>query len=228
MTPLYDTLLQLPLFLGMSRNEVTDLVGFAKLGFHKRAAGEPITHEHEACRSLVYLLSGEMSAQKSSDRHDYTITERFAAPMLIEPERLFGLYQHYARTYTALTDCRLLTIQKPDVFALCQSHNIFLINLLGLTSTAAQKLGAKPWHDVQQDRERRLLDFLSERMLTPKGEKQITANMQTLADATGVCRLHISSILNGWHEQGLISLSRRTILIPQFERLSMQKNIPAQ
>lgn len=220
MNQTYEKLLQLPLFFGMSRNEMTELVGYTKLGFHKREAGRPIVSEHDACKEMIFLIGGEMVAKKSSDSHDYTICERIAAPMMIEPERLFGLYQHYTRSYTAFSECQLLTIQKPDVLAICQSHNICFLNLLGIISTSAQKCENKPWHEEQTSIERRILHFLSQRMLTQTGKKVAKIKMQTLASNIHESRLNVSRVLNRWCQEGLIENSRGVILIPEYSRLT--------
>lgn len=215
----YDRLLQLPFFLGMSRNEVTELMGYTKLGFYKVDGGCSIVKEHDGCDKLVFLLDGQMEVIKSSDRHDYKICEYIHAPALIEPERLFGLYPFFTRSYSAHTACQLMTISKPDVLAICQAHNIFFINLLGQLSTVAQKLSAKPWHDVTEEKESRVISFLAERMLTLRGKKTVEIKMQTLATAVRESRLNVSRMLNRWHDLGLIVLGRERIQIPAFERL---------
>lgn len=215
----YETLLRLPLFLGMGREELTDIVGYTRLGFHKCAAGEAVVSEHDSCRALVFLLDGEVTASKCSDSHSYTITEHLSAPMLLEPERLFGLYQHYARTYAAATDCALLTIAKADALTLCQGHTIFQLNLMGLVSTTAQRQQARFWHNAPPTIAQRIVAFLLERMLTAKGRKTVDIKMQTLATAVHESRLNVSRVLNSWHRQGVVSISRACIEIPAMERL---------
>lgn len=217
MTQTYETLLQLPLFLGMSQEEVMEIVGYTKLGFHKREAGCTIVREHDMCDHLIFLLNGEMEVVKSSDRHDYTIREQVFAQHLIEPERMFGLHQRYIHTYTASSLCHLMTISKQDVLTICQTYSIFFFNLMGLISTTGQKLQVLPWHDNETDRERRIVDFLSKRMLTLKGPKTIEITMQTLATAIRESRLNVSRVLNRWHDEGKIKLSHGIIRIPSFE-----------
>lgn len=215
----YEKLFQLPLFLGMSKEEVTDLVGYSKLGFRKTYQGETIVSEHDACQSLIFLQSGEITVEKSSDRHDYVIKEHIPAPTVIEPERLFGLYQHYSRTYIARTDCHLITIQKADAMIICQTHTVFFLNLLGLIATSTQRLQRKPWRERPQAIEKQIILFLQERMLTNHGEKDLHIRMQTLASAIHQSRLSVSRTLNAWQDAGLLQIGRGKILIPAFEKL---------
>lgn len=215
----YEKLLQLPLFLGMSKEEVTDLVGWTKLDFHKCAAGEIVAEEHAPCRGLVFLQQGMVMVEKQADNHAYKVQERLEAPAVIEPERLFGLYQRYARTYHAAEECHLISIDKPAVMNICHRHTIFFLNLLGLVATAEQRLAGRPWHDKPMGTELRMVHFLQERVLTPSGTKAFFIKMQTLAVAIGESRLNVSRVLNRWQDEGLVNLSRGRIDIPSFERL---------
>lgn len=220
----YERLLQLPLFLGMSMEEVTELVGYTRLGFHRIEAGKTVVSEHDNCRELVFLQKGTLAVSKSSDRHDYRIEETVSAPLLIEPERLFGLYQHFSRTYVAQTECHLITIGKADVVGICQQSNIFFINLLGLFSTAVQRAANQPWHDQPSLREDKIIHFLANRILSPKGAKTVNIKMQTLATAIHESRLNVSHTLNEWQAQGLVRLGRGVIDIPRFEDLGNRRN----
>lgn len=215
----YEKLLQLPLFIGLSKSELTDLVGYAKLGFDKRLSNERIATEHEACRSLIFLQNGSMLVKKHADNHSYTIQERIDAPFLIEPERLFGFYQHFSRTYTALTECHLITISKADTMAICQNHVICHLNLLGQVSMTAQRLHNHLWKDPVRTVESGIVRFLQERMATAKGAKTVLMKMQTLATLIHESRLNVSRVLNRWDKEGLVEISRSRIEIPAFERL---------
>lgn len=203
----------------MGKEEVTDIVGYTKLGFHKCEIGQEIVHEHEACTELIFLQSGALSTSKSSDSHNYLVTERIEAPMLIEPERLFGLYQHYSHTYHTLAESHLISIGKADVLRLCAGHTLFLVNFLGLLSTSAQRQKDKMWHTRPENIEQSIVRFLADRVSTLKGEKTVTIKMQTLASAISESRLNVSKVLNQWSKEGLISISRGRIHIPAFERL---------
>lgn len=203
----------------MGKDEVTDIVGYTKLGFHKYENGQDIVQEHEECHELLFLQSGVLTASKSSANHSYTVVERVEAPMLVEPERLFGLHQHYSYSYCALSDCHLMTIGKADVLRLCASHKLFLLNLLGMLSTSAQRQNNRLWHQRPDNIEQAIVRFLGERMRTPKGEKTVKIKMQTLATAIGESRLSVSRVLNRWDEEALICISRGLIRIPAFERL---------
>lgn len=215
----YEKLHRLPLFTGMCQDEVTDIVGFAKLGFHKVISGQDIVREHDACRQLLFLQAGTMSVTKHSDCGDYVIGELLEAPVLIEPERLFGLHQHFSHSYKAATDCHLMTIEKSDVLAICQGYNIFFLNLLSQLSTTVQRAESRPWHQQADTIGRKIVRFLQEHFLSLRGQKTICITMQTLADHIHEPRLQVSKTLNQWNVEGLIQLTKGKIHINAFERL---------
>ena len=66
---LYDILLSLPLFLGMSRNDLHEAAGKARFDFQKIAEGQTIVEEGERCLSLYFLLTGDIQVVTEADDH---------------------------------------------------------------------------------------------------------------------------------------------------------------
>lgn len=56
---IYNSLLALPLFLGMSRNDLQQAAGQTRFDFRKTSKGETIVAEGELCTHLYFLLDGE-------------------------------------------------------------------------------------------------------------------------------------------------------------------------
>ena len=52
---MYDTLLQLPLFQGLCKNDFTSILGKVKLHFRKYNADEIIVEQGEPCTELIFL-----------------------------------------------------------------------------------------------------------------------------------------------------------------------------
>ena len=130
---IYNSLLALPLFLGMSRNDLQQAAGQTRFDFRKASKGETIIAEGELCTHLYFLLDGEVMVKTESADHSYSIDEKIQAPETFQSERIFGLYPYFTHTYTALHDCSLLCIAKQDVMKLATLFDIFRINLLFLS-----------------------------------------------------------------------------------------------
>ena len=55
---MYDTLLQLPLFQGLCKNDFTNIIGKVKLHFRKYNADDIIVEQGAPCTQLIFLLNG--------------------------------------------------------------------------------------------------------------------------------------------------------------------------
>ena len=218
-TDSYNRLVLLPLFQGMSRNELHQVVAHTKLGFLKVAQGRTAYCEGEHYTAIPMLTDGTLIARARADNGTYTLEETVNAPAIIEPERLFGLTQHFSRTYTAHTACRFVNLTKAEVLRLATHHDIFLLNLLNIVSTHTQRLGRQPWRTQQLTIRQKIARFVEQRALRPAGEIRLYVTMQTLAAAIGESRINLSRQLNELQKQGIIQLHRAHIYIPALEKL---------
>ena len=110
MLRLYDKLLELPLFIGISTDELSDIVGQTKFGFHKLVADKPLVSMDDKCTQLFFLMNGTLRVISHADNHRYRIEEELSAPAVIQPEHFFGLTQRYTKVFIAQTDCSLLSL----------------------------------------------------------------------------------------------------------------------
>lgn len=218
---IYGRLLRLPLFQGMSREELTELIGHTRLSFVRHEAGTVIYDEGQPCEAMTFLLGGRATLISHSDSHSYRVEEELPAPALLPPENLFGLSQCQAHTCQATTACDLLMLSKADVLRLTEHYGIFRSNLLNIIATRAQRLARRPWHDHPQSVRHKIGRFLSERCLYPTGAKCFHIKMQQLATAIGESRLQVSRELHAMERDGLIAHARGCIRVWAMERIEV-------
>ena len=77
---MYDNLLLLPLFQGLSKNNLTTIIEKVKFHFHTYEEGETIIRQGDDCRQLCFLMNGEVTAQITDPTHGFSITEVLEAP----------------------------------------------------------------------------------------------------------------------------------------------------
>ncbi len=210
---IYDKLLQFALFQGLSKTELNALVTYTKLGFHKYAQYEPIAQQQMACNRLFFLIDGKVSVSTSSDNGSYTITESAKAPLLFEPEALFGVSPHFTSGYTAATPCSVIMIDKSEIYKLLDHFAIFRINYLNLLSALIQKRHVHNWHSQNQSIDMRILHFVKRHSRFAVGEKHVEVKMTRLAQELGCSRLEVSQALHQLKEQGLAKLYRGSFII---------------
>ena len=82
---MYDTLLQLPLFQGLCKNDFTSILGKVKLHFRKYNADEIIVEQGEPCTELIFLLNGEISSQIVDEQKSYSLHEHLEVLLYWNP-----------------------------------------------------------------------------------------------------------------------------------------------
>lgn len=222
---IYDKLLQFPLFQGMSYAELMQVVAHTKMGFVKMTAGQRIVREGDVCNPLYFLINGTVKAETESDGHSYSVEESISAPYMIQPERLFGMYQRYSSSFKTVTPCHFITIDKQEVMLLLETQMTFRINMLTLLTTDIQRMAHQPWRQVPQSLALRLTRFFIQHTLRPAGSKTFHITMVQLAEELNCKRRDVSIALNDMQDKELLTFSRGRINIPSLERLLMLKQI---
>ncbi len=218
---IYDRLLQFPLFQGMSRADLMEVVTHTKFGFSKVQHGKRIATEGEPCTHIFLLTNGTLQCETSSDDNACRVVEQVTAPFTVQPGQLFGLSQRYTSTFTALTPCNLITVDKQEVLLLLETQLVFRLNMLNQLAADAQRLAHRSWRSAPRDLRERIVRFFYSRCLYPAGAKTFYILMQQLARDLNDSRLDISRALNRMQSDGLLTLHRGRIEIPMLERLLM-------
>ncbi|MBR4649559.1 MAG: Crp/Fnr family transcriptional regulator [Bacteroidaceae bacterium] len=217
--PIYDQLLQLPLFQGHSREDLTAILAKIKVDFRTFRPKQEIVRQDDPCRHIIFLLEGEVQLTRCSFHKDLNFIEAFSAPYAFGTESLFGLRQSFSHTIQALTHVRVLIVSKQDIINHLFAYEVFHYNLLNQLSTRIQRTNHLLWAPHEGDTLQHFTTLLKRNFLYHGGHKQIAGGMVALARMLGDTRLHISHMLNNLQSQGLLTLSRKMIDIPHLEQL---------
>ncbi len=218
---LYDKLLEFPLFQGMSHSELTEVVAHTRIGFHKYPAGKTLYTVGSPCSQLVFLIKGRLQSERRLGAHHSRIIEQLAAPYVLEPDRLYGVEQHYQHTYTTLTDANILTIDKAEVRLLMETQLVFRLNFVNLLSTVCQRYDNRTRLPAPKDLRERIIRYFFSQCQYPAGPKTFHILMRQLAELLNTNWRDISHVLNQLQTESLLSLHRGRITIPTLERLLM-------
>lgn len=216
---MYENLLCLPYFQGMSRNDITAILDKITFEFKKYSDGDTIYSNGEKCNHFAILTKGRIACSCKAPDGTFSITEELDAPFAIEPYSMFGYDTTYEREYTAIAECTLLTIEKKYLFSEFTKHDIFTINFLNLISRKAQKTSHSIWNFTPTSIEGRISHFIAMRCESQNGTKRISIKMERLAAIICETRLNISKALNNMQDAGHLELRRGEIIIPALEKL---------
>ena len=218
---IYEKLLLFPLFQGMSRDDLELVAGHTRFGFSKMNQGSTIVTEGDDCRQLLFLINGTLRVETMADDRSYMVVEQLEAPVILQPEVIFGYTQRYTHTYIAKTDVNLITVGKDEVLRLSEDFLVFRLNLLNMFATQTQKSSRLLWQHVPVTLEDRIVRFFAQHCIYPAGPKMFHVLMNRLAEELNDSRLDVSRALNALQRDGKIVLHRGRVDIPQMERLLM-------
>lgn len=139
MNSMYQQLMQLPLFQGVSTEKITELV--EKLPFHflKYRSGEQIVAAGDPCTHIRFIVSGKVRLETSSSRLKVSLEQILATPNVLAPDYLFGRDTTYPFSAFAEGGCGILQLLKGDYIKMINTDKVFLFNILNFLSSGSQR-----------------------------------------------------------------------------------------
>lgn len=218
-TKLHERLLELPLFQGMSRNDLEQIISATKFRQLDYGKNKIVANDGDVCNKFFFLIEGTISATGHSDDNGYSITELVQSPEVLQPERIFGLTQRYTKTFKTVTDCTFISLCKMEALELASKYEIFRLNLLNIVCTKSQRLTRSPWRVQPKDIRHKIARFVETRCVRPAGEKIIKIKMERLGNEINESRLNTSHELNAMEAEGILTLRRGEIHIHALEKI---------
>lgn len=217
---MFDTLLLLPLFQGMSKIDLTRIVEKVQLHFMKFEDKEVIFRQGERCNKLVFLLKGDLLCETVAPCGLFSMEETFDHPMVVELHSLFGSDLTFKSTYSARGEVSLLTIDKSYLFKMLDASMVFRINFYNLICNRVQKQHELTWNLKPAGLEGRIIHFIRSLCTMHKGSKLLRIRMEDLASLLDDTRLNVSSVLNTWQDRGLIEMRRKAFVVHDLAELN--------
>ena len=102
MDSMYEILMGLPLFNGVSRERISEVVGRAPFHFLKYLEGERVIERGEPCTHIKFVISGSVRSTVTSSNGRFQVSQTLEAPNVIAPEFLFGRNTTYPAEVVAM------------------------------------------------------------------------------------------------------------------------------
>lgn len=211
MDSMYETILSLPLFSGVSYNKISEIVGGTKFHFLKYSPGNDIATAGEQCTHVKFLISGKVRMTIENADQRFRITQTIIAPDVLAPDFLFGRATVYPGTITAIDNVGILQIEKNDYIEILHSDPVFLYNFLNMLSRSAQKSVDGVLAVTTGSLEQRVAFWIV--ALTQPGSTDIRLECRhrDLYSLFGVQRSIFMSTLNSMKERGILDYATNRI-----------------
>jgi CRP/FNR family transcriptional regulator len=219
---LIGTLRRLPLFTDLTEAELA-LIAKGVTVRHIDA-GAIVFNEGDSCSELLVVSEGSVKLLKtaSNGRQQLLSVER-AGNSLSEISALDG--QPYPATAETITPTILLRLSADHFRTICLEHPSVALKVMKALAHRVRRMGSLVEELSFATVRSRLAAYLlrlarEDGRQTPQGiECQLSENNEELAARLGTVRELVSRNLGRLHNQGLIHMSRRRVLIPSLETL---------
>lgn len=214
MDSIFETLMDLPLFQGVSREKLAELIEKTPFHFLKFTDGQTIASAGDTCTHIRFIISGKAVVETPAQSLRVTVSETLTAPAVIGPEYLFGLNTSYPFSVTAKGTCGVLQITKADYVNILNSDRVFLFNVLNILSRNAQH-GTANLLAVSSGSVAERLAFVV-LSLTHHGATDIRINykQRDLCALISTQRTTLVSAVAKMQEEGILTLTPSEIIIP--------------
>ena len=212
-TTMYDRFLKLPLFQGLSRNDLTVILEKVKVEFRSYEPDEWIAQQGDPCSGLIFILDGTVRTCTHDTTFKFSLSEDITGEQLIEPQTMFGLRPYLGASYRAISMTNALFIKKEYILPLLCRYEIFNLNFFNLLCSRAQAMQQKLWNTHIGSTLEKVVNFLVLRCTVPSGPKELSITMEDLANLLDETRINVSRVLNKMQDLGYLSMSRKVFRI---------------
>jgi CRP/FNR family transcriptional regulator len=216
-----SVLRRLPLFTDLSEHELSLLASHARL--HSFEAGSIIFSEGDACHELLIVKEGRVKVFKTAanGRQQLFGMERAGSSLLEIAAFDDGSYPATAQT---LTPAVLLAIDAKVFREICIGHPQLALKVMKVLAHRLRRMGSLvenlSFVSVRGRLASHLLQLAESGRQTADGMAfELTENNEELATRLGTVRELVSRNLGRLHNEGLIQMHRRTVVVPDLEDL---------
>lgn len=209
------------LFNGIDKPRIEYLMSLCNYSIFSLSADTILSSESEPCKSMGFVLDGKVSNCKTSPSGSNVVVKTMGRGEYFAEALVFSSSGECPSTIVAEKNSTVIMISAKDILAICEEEPAFLRNLLVSLSDKVFMLNKKikllSYPSVRQ----RLASFLLDEMHKHHSSKlTLDKTREELSEYIGVARPSVSRELSKMAEDGLISVSRRSIEILDADALS--------
>ena len=221
---MFELLMQLPLFQGVSAATLSTIVEKYKFHFLKYHDGEVVVDAGDVSTHVRFVVSGAVRTTTSCRHLNVSLSQTLAAPHVLGPDTLFGVNTTYPFTATALDTCGILQIAKADYVTMLQTDKVFLFNILNYLSRGTQVLTSTLLDVEHADALERLVRWVEPLTTRTSIDVALRFTQKDLCQLLGVSRKALMTALDTLSSQGVITHSAHELGITDLRKFTSCKS----
>ena len=139
MNKMYDVLLQLPVFQGLSYVQLNEILEKIPFSFSQHAPEEVIHERGSLSDKVIFVLNGTVRQITPTFGDRIRIVQDFTGPHTLSFYYLFGAETRSISQLEAVTQVGLMQVDKMKFVQMLQQNEISMVNVMNMLSTHAQK-----------------------------------------------------------------------------------------
>lgn len=202
------------LFKDFHNKEITDFLISSQYQTRDYAASQIIALEGDPLTQIGLLLSGKVSVEKCFPSGKKITISQLSAGDIFGEAIIFSPKKVFPSMVTAVNNCKVMFVDQEHVIKMCFQNEKFLLNLLQLLSEKILLMDYRlRFLSGESIRQKICLYLLEQYEEQKRFDIHLTDNREALAEQFGVTRPSLSRELNKMRKEGLINLTRKTIII---------------
>lgn len=213
MKAIAEIIMESPLFKGLSKDELTDILEGNYKEVHY-AKGDLVALQGDPCRSLMMILKGTVRSDMTDPAGKLVTIATLSVPDILAPAFIYAGHNEFPVDITATTDLTLMVIGRESFSKLLQQHIIVLNNFLRMISDQTQFLTQKIRFLQFGTMKTKLASYFVEKLTAVPGiEFQMEESQQALADRFGVTRPALARAIGEMVSDGIIHVGKKKITV---------------
>lgn len=139
MTSMYEMIMDLPLFKGVSKEHVSSFLEKTHVGFSNYQCGGVLAEPTDEVSRVRFIISGEVNLIHPLEQVGVTVSERTGFGKVLGADRLFGLAKEYPYKAVAVKKTSVMEFSKEQYVNLLHSDSIYMLNFFNYLSLRAQR-----------------------------------------------------------------------------------------
>lgn len=213
MNSMFDIFKTLPLFKGISDEQMQQVIGKTKFHFFKYLPETEFIREGDPCTAFNFILEGSVKISILNSDKRFKVTQVLKAPDVIFPDFMFGLYTDSPGSVMSIETTKVLQISKADYVNILRQDSVFLLNYLNMLSVNGQKSFGGVLALTTGSIEERIAFWVVALTQGTATEITIECRQRDLYSVFGVQRTSFISALESMKNRGLIDFMPDRIII---------------
>lgn len=219
MASMYETIMDLPLFKGVGRNQISQFLEKTQLHFINFQREDILISQGEACDSVRFLISGRVKVSRTNLENTLTLSETSAKGRLFGAERLYGIDTRLPFTVKALESCSIMEFSKQQFQTLLYSDSIYMLNFFNYLSLRSQRPVDSLAAYTSGDLATRLALWVAVATEPESTEITVTGDLPALEKATNLSAEALNDQLETLRRRRIVTYGRKSIRVLSRRRL---------